>query len=55
MTPVFSFIYLVMVIVLVTLFVAGVFIPPMWFVYFLCGWFVVDAFVKFMVSAVSND
>lgn len=55
MSTVFSFIYLVMVIVLVTLFVAGVFIPSMWFVYFLCGWFIVDAFVKFMVSAVSND
>lgn len=54
MPTVFSFIYMIAVVVLVTLFLAGVFVPPMGFVYFLCGWFVTDAFVKFMISVVNR-
>ncbi|QHR70814.1 hypothetical protein dhaeg_270 [Escherichia phage dhaeg] len=54
MEPVFRFIYMIAVMILVILFVAGIFVPPVWFAYFLCGWFTIDAFVKFMASLVEK-
>lgn len=54
MQSVFTFIWLVVVLVAVTLFAAGVWVPGSFFAGFICTWFVLDALVKFLESAVNK-
>lgn len=54
MQTIFTFIWLVAVIVAVTLFATGVWVPSTLFAGFICTWFVLDALVKFLESVVNK-
>ncbi|AIZ02049.1 hypothetical protein VR5_262 [Escherichia phage vb_EcoM-VR5] len=54
MQPIYTFIWLVIVIVWVSLFAAGVWVPGPFAVGFICTWFVIDAIVKFLEALVKK-